>query len=76
MTIEQLLHSIISSGKLKINLKTVLSLYASLWFFNEFAYEFSLWVRALPLIAFYFLGYCSAMTTSLKLVEQEPASEV
>jgi hypothetical protein len=76
-----------------VTLKKVLFLFVSLWIFNEFAYEISLFVRAhifsliltptgaenrylfesalgLILIAFYFLGYYSAMTTSLKLLEE------
>ncbi len=81
--------------KTKLTLKRILFLYVSLWLFNEFANEISLWVRShlfglilipfdnpqtyyliesifgIPLIAFYFLGYFSAMTTSLKLTERQ-----
>jgi len=80
--------------KRKLTIKRIFFLYVSLWLFNEFANEISLWVRShlfgliltpfdnpqtyylvesiigIPLIAFYFLGYFSAMTTSLKLTEQ------
>lgn len=80
--------------KTKLTFKRIVFLYISLWLYNEFANEISLWVRAhvfglilmpfdnpetyyliesiigIPLIAFYFLGYFSAMTTSLKLTEQ------
>jgi hypothetical protein len=79
--------------KSKLTFKRILFLYISLWLFNEFAFEFSLWIEnhlfglilmpfadsekyylfesfiAIPLIAFYFLGYYSAMTTSLILTE-------
>jgi hypothetical protein len=76
---------------LKISLKKIAFIYVSLWFFNEFAYEFFLFIRGdifdvillpakvemrfiyesflgIPLIAFFFVGYFSAMTTSLKLL--------
>jgi hypothetical protein len=82
-----------SAAKTKLTFQRILFLYISLWLYNEFAYEVSLWIRAhvfglvlmpfqnpenyyliesiigIPLIAFYFLGYYSAMTTSLKLTE-------
>ena len=83
-----------SNKKLTINLKKVLLLFISLWFFNEFAYELSLVIRnqifglilipfsaekqyfiesfiGITLIAFYFVGYHSAMSTSLKLLDDE-----
>lgn len=79
----------------KLTIKRIFILYISLWLFNEFANEISLWVRShlfglilmpfdnpqtyyliesiigIPLIAFYFPGYFSAMTTSLKLTERQ-----
>ncbi len=87
------LRALTTINKTKLTLKRILFLYISLWLYNEFANEISLWVRAhvfglilmpfdnpetyyliesvigIPLIAFYFLGYFSAMTTSLKLTE-------
>jgi len=89
------IRSLAISDKTKITFKRILLLYISIWLFNEFAFEISLWVRAhlfklillpfssseyyyvfesflgIPLIAFYFLGYHSAMTTSLRLTEQK-----
>jgi hypothetical protein len=80
--------------KIKMTFKRIFFLYISLWLFNEFAYEVSIWVKnhlfalillpvdnpdriylyesflSIPLIAFYFLGYSSAMTTSLRLMEK------
>lgn len=84
-----------NTDKTKLTIKRILFLYISLWVFNEFAFEISLWVRShlfnlillpvedpdkfylfetilsIPLIAFYFLGFHSAMTTSLKLTENK-----
>jgi len=83
-----------SNKKLKITTRKVFFLFISLWLFNEFAYEFSVFVRTylfglilfpigivkqyfvesfigMALIAFYFVGYHSAMTTSLKLLDNE-----
>jgi hypothetical protein len=82
------LYKLTTEKILKLNFKKVIFLYVSLWFFNEFAYEISLFARShifgllltpfaeerkylyesffgLPLIAFYFLGYRSAMSFSL-----------
>lgn len=83
-----------TNRKPNLDFKKILFLIISLWLFNEFAYEFSIIVRAqlfgfvlLPisperhffiesfigifLIAFYFVGYHSAMTTPLKLLDEE-----
>ena len=84
------IRSLLNFDKVKITFKRILFLYISLWLFNEFAFEISLWVRnhlfallllpfsdsynyylyesiiGIPLIAFYFLGYFSAMTTYFK----------
>ena len=83
-----------SNKKFKINFKKLIFLFISLWFFNEFAYELSIFVRnhifgfiLLPfsaekqyfvesfigmiLIAFYFVGYHSAMVSSLKILDDE-----
>ena len=89
------IRSLTIHNKTKITFKRILFLYISVWLFNEFAFEFSVWVRThllrlvlipfvksdyfylfesflgIPLIAFYFLGYHSAMTTSLELTEQD-----
>ena len=82
-------------GKTTLTLKNILFLYISLWLFNEFAFEISVWVRyhlfnlillpiedpnkfylyesilGIPLIAFFFLGYHSAMKIPLKLTERQ-----
>lgn len=82
------------ADRTQVTLKRILFLYISIWLYNEFAYEISMWVRAyvfrvilipfeksdyfyllesfigIPLIAFYFLGYYSAMVTSLMLTEK------
>jgi len=83
------------SRPLKLNIKKIILLFISLWLFNEFAYEVSLFVRGnifslilapfdeskkflyesflgISLVAFYFVGYFSAMTTSLnQLINNE-----
>jgi len=81
-----------SAQHIKLNLIKVLFLFAALWLFNEFTYEFSLLVRgkiffllgalfdentqyyvesilAIPLVAFFFLGFFSALTTPIRLLE-------
>jgi hypothetical protein len=86
------IRNLTSNRQYKLTLKRILFLYISLWLYNEFAYEISLWLRihvfnlilmpfdsqnfylfesflGIPLIAFYFLGYYSAMTASLRLTE-------
>jgi len=83
-----------SNKKVNVTLKNVVFMMISLWLFNEFAYEFSIYIRnylfkliLLPfsadkhyfmesfigmiLVAFYFVGYHSAMSTSLKLLNNE-----
>ena len=78
--------------KEKLTFKGIIFLYISLWLFNEFAFEISLWVRdrlfsiilipftnsanayliesfmGIPLIAFFFLGYYSAMSKPILLM--------
>lgn len=82
---------------MKISFRKIIFLFVSLWLFNEFAYEISLFVRGhifslllapfdedkkffyesflgIPLIAFYFVGYHSAMTLVPKQLN-EPWTE-
>lgn len=80
------IRSLLAKGELKISLASFLLLYASLWLFNEFAFEFLTWadyyllrlillpfsnsesyaviesILSIPLFAFLFLGYSSAMS--------------
>lgn len=88
------IHKLTSNKRLRLNLKKAIFLFVSLWLFNEFAYEASLFVRshiftlllspfskdsiyviesllAIALVTFYFLGYSSAMTHSLKQLTEE-----
>jgi hypothetical protein len=86
------------TGKVvSLGFKKLLFLWSSLWLFNEFAFEISMFVRshifglfliplneehkylyesffALPLLAFYFIGYHSAMTTSVRLIAEDSKS--
>jgi hypothetical protein len=78
----------------KLNFKNIVYLFVTLWLFNEFAYELSLFVRGhifdlilLPfsedqhyliesflgvvLVSFYFLGYHSAITNSIILLNED-----
>ena len=78
----------------KMNLRKSMFLFASLWFFNEFAYEIELFAKytiidlillpfgdrntfvyvsviSIPIIAFWFLGYHSAMNVSMELLDEQ-----
>ncbi len=87
-------YKILTGKKQSFNLQKLIWLFVALWLFNEFAYEFSLFVRGhifglilLPfsvdsqyfiesilgvaLISFYFLGYHSAITNSMLLLNND-----
>ena len=82
---------IVIGKKRNLSLQKFIWLFITLWLFNEFAYEISLFIRGhifelillpfpldsqyfiesilgVPLISFYFLGYHSAMTNSMLLL--------
>jgi hypothetical protein len=86
-------HKLTSHNKLNLNLKKIMFLFVILWLFNEFAYEFFIFIRghlfslmlasfdeskifsyeslfAIPLMGFYFIGYHSAMSASLKRLDK------
>jgi hypothetical protein len=93
------LYKLLFNRSLKLNFKKLFFLFVSLWFFNEFAFEISLFVRiyifglllsplaeekkylyesflGIMLVGFYFVGYYSAMVTSLKLHDVQEVTEV
>ena len=82
-----------SASRTRLTFRRIMLLYISLWFFNEFAYEFLIFFRSLvlefilipavdlekkyifesflggPILAFFFVGYHSVLTFSLKHTE-------
>lgn len=85
-------YKIVTGKKRNLNFKKFIWLFITLWLFNEFAYEVSLFIRGhifelillpfpfesqyfiesilgVPLVSFYFLGYHSAMTNSMLLLD-------
>jgi len=87
-------YKILTGKKRNFNFQKFIWLFITLWLFNEFAYEVSLFIRGhifelillpfpldsqyfiesiigVPLISFYFLGYHSAMTNSMLLLNDD-----